>query len=346
MRAIVMTRPGDPGVLELRDIPEPTIRSPHEVKVRLRAAGVNPIDTKLRARGTFFPDAGPAVLGCDGAGVVVETGSAVTRFDVGDEVWFCDGGLGGEQGCYAEYKVIDEHIARRKPPGIGFHEAAAAPLVLITAWEALHDRAELEPGDQVLIHAAGGGVGHVAVQLATLAGARVMGVAGSAEKAAFVRGLGADECILRDRDFVAAALEWTGGRGVDLAFDTVGGEVFRRSVEAIAHYGDLVTILEPPADMSWKEARNRNLRIGIVLMLTPMLRELPAARHHQGDILDRCAEHIGAGELTVHVDRVLPLEEAAEAHRLLESHATTGKLVLDPAGDAGFNRGLNSGDAE
>lgn len=332
MRAILMTTAGGPEVLELRDIPEPAIRSPHEVKVRLRAAGINPVDTKLRARGNFYPEAGPAVLGCDGAGVVVEKGSAVTRLNVGDEVWFCEGGLGGSQGCYAEYVVLDENLARRKPANLSFHEAAAGPLVLITAWEALHDRARIEAGDRILIHAAAGGVGHVAVQLAALAGAQVLGVAGSPEKAEFVRSLGAENCILRDRDFVAAALEWTGGEGVDMALDTVGGDVFRRSVEAVAHYGDLVTILEPPSDMSWKEARNRNLRIGFVLMLTPMLRELPDARRHQGEILDRCAELFSAGKLKMHVDRVLPLEEAAEAHRLIERHATTGKLVLDIGG--------------
>lgn len=332
MRAIVMTAPGGPEVLELREIPEPAIRSPHEVKVRIRAAGINPVDTKLRARGTFYPDAGPAVLGCDGAGVVVETGSAVSRVSVGDEVWFCEGGLGGAQGCYAEYVVLDENLARRKPASLSFYEAAASPLVLITAWEALHDRARIRAGDKVLIHAAAGGVGHVAVQLAALAGARVMGVVGSQEKAEFVRALGAEHCVIRDRDFVAAALEWTGGEGADIVLDTVGGDVFRRSIEAVAHYGDLVTILEPPADLNWKEARNRNLRIGIVLMLTPMLRDLPAARRHQGEILDRCAELFDAGKLKVHVDRVLPLEEAAEAHRLIEGHATTGKLVLDLGG--------------
>lgn len=332
MRAIVMTAPGGPEVLELREIPEPAIRSPHEVKVRIRAAGINPVDTKLRARGTFYPDAGPAVLGCDGAGVVVETGSAVSRVSVGDEVWFCEGGLGGAQGCYAEYVVLDENLARRKPASLSFYEAAASPLVLITAWEALHDRARIRAGDKVLIHAAAGGVGHVAVQLAALAGARVMGVVGSQEKAEFVRALGAEHCVIRDRDFVAAALEWTGGEGADIVLDTVGGDVFRRSIEAVAHYGDLVTILEPPADLNWKEARNRNLRIGIVLMLTPMLRDLPAARRHQGEILDRCAELFDAGKLKVHVDRVLPLEEAAEAHRLIERHATTGKLVLDLGG--------------
>ena len=174
MRAVTMQTVGGPEVLVSAEIPEPQIRSPHEVKVRLHAAGINPVDTKLRARGTFYPDVSYPVLGCDGAGVVVETGAEVSRFRVGDEVWFCDGGLGGSQGCYAQYKVLDEHIARRKPASIDFFAAAAAPLVLITAWEALHDRVQLAPGDRILIHAAAGGVGHVAVQLASLAGARVL----------------------------------------------------------------------------------------------------------------------------------------------------------------------------
>lgn len=330
MRAVTMQTVGGPEVLVSAEIPEPQIRSPHEVKVCLHAAGINPVDTKLRARGTFYPDVSYPVLGCDGAGVVVETGAEVTRFRVGDEVWFCDGGLGGTQGCYAQYKVLDEHIARRKPASIDFFAAAAAPLVLITAWEALHDRVQLAPGDRILIHAAAGGVGHVAVQLARLAGARVLATVGSREKADFATALGAEACVLRhERDFVTAALEWSDGKGVDVVFDTVGGEVFRRSVEAVAHYGDLVTLLEPPPDLSWKEARNRNLRVGFVLMLTPMLRELPETRAHQGDILDRCAELIDAGRLRIHVDRVLPLDQAAEAHRLIEAGGTTGKIVLD-----------------
>lgn len=334
MRAVLMTAQGGPEVLEVREIPEPAIVSPQEIKVRLRAAGVNPVDTKLRARGTFYPHAGPAVLGCDGAGVVVETGAEVKRFQPGDEVWFCDGGLGGAQGCYAEYKVLDQHVARHKPASIDFFEAAAAPLVLITAWEALHDRALIEPGDRLLLPGAAGGVGHVALQLAVLAGAHVLGAAGSRDKADFARSLGAEECILhRDRDIVAAALEWSGGRGVDIALDTVGGEILRRCVEAVAHYGDLVTLLEPPANMTWKEVRTRNLRVGFVLMLTPMIRDLPAARAHHGDILDRCAERFECGELKVHVDRVLPLEEAAQAHRLVEGHGLKGKLVLDLGGD-------------
>jgi NADPH2:quinone reductase len=330
MKAVVMTAAGGPEVLELRDIAEPMIRAPSEIKVRMRAAGINPVDTKLRSRGLYFPNALPAVLGCDGAGLVTEIGSGVTRFAPGDEVWFCDGGIGGAQGCYAEYKVMNEHEARHKPASLSFVEAAAAPLVCITAWEALYDRARMEPGDRVLIHGGAGGVGHVAVQLAVHEGARVMTTIGDKAKEAFVRDLGVERCInYRERDFAAAAQDWSGGSGVDIALDTVGGEVFQRSMAAVIDYGDLVTLLEPPADTSWKEARNRNLRVGFVLMLTPMVRELPAARMHQHDILDRCAEHIDAGRLRIHVSRVLPLEQAAEAHQLVGAGHIQGKVVLE-----------------
>ena len=151
MKAVLMTAVGDIDVLQLAEIEEPEIATPTQLKVQLQAAGMNPVDTKLRSRGVFYPDALPAVLGCDGAGVVVETGSDVTRFRTGDAVWFCHGGLGGEQGNYAEYTVVDETIARPMPDCLGYTEAAALPLVLITAWEALFDRARLEQGQSVLI---------------------------------------------------------------------------------------------------------------------------------------------------------------------------------------------------
>jgi NADPH2:quinone reductase len=169
----------------------------------------------------------------------------------------------------------------------------------------------------------------VAIQLARLAGARVCTTVGNPEKAAFATDLGAELCILyRDQDFVAAVNEWTGGRGVDIALDTVGGDSFRQTIPVVAHYGDLVTLLEPgPTD--WKEARNRNLRIGFELMLTPMLRELPEARAHQGEILDQCAHWIDQGRLRIEVGATLPLAEAASAHRLIEDGHARGKLVLE-----------------
>ncbi|MBI5462767.1 MAG: zinc-binding dehydrogenase, partial [Gammaproteobacteria bacterium] len=276
-------------------------------------------------------EAPPHVLGCDGAGEVVECGAAVTDFEPGDAVWFCHGGLGREPGNYAQYTVVPTAVARRAPRTLDALHAAAGPLVLITAWEALFDRAQLQAGQTVLIHAGAGGVGHVAIQLATLAGARVCTTASGADKAAFVRGLGAEQVIdHRQTDFVAAVNDWTDGRGVDVVLDGVGGETFRRSLDATAHYGSVVTLLEPGADVSWKEARTRNLRIGFELMLAPMLRDLPQARAHQGEILDRCAGMIDAGQLRVHVSEVLPLAQAAAAHARIEQGRVQGKLVLDP----------------
>lgn len=328
MKAILMTQPGLPDLLELRDIEEPAITEPNQIKVRLRAAGINPVDTKIRRNGLFFPNPLPAVLGCDGAGEVVEIGGAVSRFNIGDSVWFCHGGLGGDQGNYAEYTVLDERWAAPMPQSLDFEHAAAAPLVLITAWGALYDRGRLQAGQTVLIHAAAGGVGHVAVQLAKLRDARVLATVGSAEKAELAKNWGADAAIdYRQEDFAQRVNELTDGRGADLVIDTVGPDVFRHSIDCTAHFGDLVTLLDP-GNISLQEARMRNLRIGFELMLTPMLRNLHEARDHHVEILQQCGEWIDQGVLDIHVSQVLPLEKAAAAHALIETGHTTGKIVL------------------
>lgn len=328
MKAILMTQTGLPDLLELRDIDEPAITEPSQIKVRLRAAGVNPVDTKIRRNGLFYPNALPAVLGCDGAGEVVEIGGAVSRFNIGDSVWFCNGGLGGDQGNYAEYTVLDERWAAPMPRSLDFEHAAAAPLVLITAWGALYDRGRLQAGQTVLVHAAAGGVGHVAVQLARLRDARVLATVSSPEKAELARNWGADVTIdYRQEDFVQRVNELTNGEGADLVIDTVGPEVFKHSIECTAHFGDLVTLLDP-GEMSLQEARMRNLRIGFELMLTPMLRNLHDARDHHVEILQQCGEWIDQGVLDIHVSQVLPLEKAAAAHALIETGHTMGKIVL------------------
>jgi NADPH2:quinone reductase len=330
MKAVLMTAPGNPEVLQLQDVTNPGVPvGETELLVRLRAAGVNPIDTKLRKRGTFYPDQMPAILGCDGAGVVEAVGAGVQKFRVGDEVYFCNGGLGAHQGNYAEYTTVDERFVAHKPTSVSFAEAAAAPLVLITAWEALYERGRLEPGEKVLIHAGAGGVGHVAIQLAKLKGANVCTTVSSQQKADFVKQLGADYPILyKQTDFVQATLDWTGGEGVDLAFDTVGGETFHKTFPAVRIYGDIVTILEPDANTVWKAARNRNLRIGLELMLTPMLQGIVEGQQHHAEILAECAKYIDAGKLKIHVSQELPLAEAAKAHQLIESGSMTGKIVL------------------
>jgi NADPH2:quinone reductase len=329
MKAVQMTAVGGPEVLQLIEVPEPEITSDSQIKVRLKAAGVNPIDTKIRSRGLFFGAQPPAILGCDGAGVVVETGQNVTRFKVGDAVWFCNGGLGGEQGNYAQFTVVEEAYAQLKPKKIGFAEAAAAPLVLLTAWEALFERARLSAGKTALIHGGGGGVGHVAIQIAKNGGAKICTTVSDEDKAMLAQEMGADEFIFyKDRDFAEAVMAWTNGKGVDVALDTVGPEVFRQTVPAMAYTGSLVSILDPTGNQDWAEIRNRNLNIGFELMLTPQLQNLPAARIHQSEILKRCSGWFDTGKLQIHISHKIPLEEAARAHRLIEQGHTQGKIVL------------------
>ncbi|CAK0761523.1 NADPH:quinone reductase [Gammaproteobacteria bacterium] len=331
MKAVTMIACGEPeDVLRFQEIPEPSPPPPHSLRIRLHAAGINPVDAKLRRRGLLFPNVSlPAVLGCDGAGVVESIGAGVTRFQPGDEVWYCHGGLGREPGNYAEWNHVPETVAQPKPKTLSWAEAAASPLVLLTAWEALFDRARLLAGQTVLIHAGAGGVGHLAIQMAKLAGARIATTVGSQEKAEWARRWGAEKVILyREQNFVEAILDWTGGRGVDVAFDTVGPEIFRQSIPAVAPYGDLVTLLAPDPGMDWQEARVRNLRIGFELMLTPMLRDLPEARDHQGEILRRCGEWFDQHKLTLLVSHTFPLAEAIRAHHLIEAGRTLGKMVL------------------
>ncbi|MEG4393898.1 zinc-dependent alcohol dehydrogenase family protein [Microcoleus sp. BROC3] len=338
MKAIVFDTPGSPFVLRLQHIPAPTIQRDTEVLVRLRAAGINPIDTKLRARGTFYPEKTPHVLGCDGAGVVEAVGAGVQSFQVGDEVFFCNGGLGGPIGTYAEFAVVDQRFLAIKPAALSFAEAAAAPLVLITAWESLYDRGRLQAGQvlskKVLIQAGAGGVGHVAIQLAKLQGAEVCTTVSSEEKANFVKHLGADSVILyKNTDVVDEVLTWTQGQGVDLAFDTVGGETFYQTIPAVKIYGDLVTILEPdPTLGNLKTARMRNLRISLELMLTPMLEGLVEEQEHQAHILQQCARLCDRNLLKIHVSKTFPLEQAQAAHELLETGSVTGKIVIEMAG--------------
>lgn len=331
MKAIVMAQPGDPEVLTLQEIPDVSPPTSTQIAVRLRAAGINPLDTKLRQRGPLVSEGLPTILGCDGAGIVTDRGSAVTRFQVGDEVYFFNGGIGADPGTYAEAVTIDEQWAAHKPASLSFLQAAAAPLVLITAWESLHDRGRIQADQQVLIHGGAGGVGHVAIQLARIAGARVCTTVGSAKKAAFVRNLRVDEFILyKQQDFVEKVLEWTQGEGVDLALDTVGGSTLFKTLHCIRPYGDLVMLLMPKPDQgNWQEARVRNLRVSYEWMPAPMFKGWTQARIHQRWILEQCAQLFDTGQLQIAVDQIFPLAEAAEAHRYVEQESVLGKVVLE-----------------
>jgi len=331
MKAIVMTTPGEPDVLELRDVRKPEVTRPTDLLVRIQAASINPLDTKVRKLNMFYPDRLPSILGCDGAGVVEAVGADVTRFRPGDEVYFFNNGLGGEAGCYAEYTVLNEAYAARKPAGLSMAEAAALPLVLITAWQALIDRVNVRAGETILVHAGAGGVGHLAIQLAKHLGARVAATVSNADKARFVESLGAERVIdYKEHDFVEQTLAWTRGVGADVTFDTVGGPTFCQSFAATRIYGRIATLMTTPCEVALlNKARLRNLTIGYVQMTTPLFLGDHAHRCEQTRILEDGGRLFAEGKLRVLVSETLPLAEAAQAHRVVEAGHTSGKVVLD-----------------
>ena len=332
MKAMVMTALGAPEVLQEREVPIPALPDQSHCLVRLRCSGVNPLDCRIRRLNTYHRDYFPAVLGCDGAGVVARAGNACTRFKAGDEVYFFNGGLGGEQpGTYAQYTTVHESYLAAKPALASMQQAAALPLVLITAWEALVFRAAIEARQCVLIHGGAGGVGHIAIQLARFLRARIATTVSSDEKARFVEKLGAERAInYRTDDFVTATLAWTGGDGADVVLDTVGGATFLRSIEATRLYGRLVTLLATPIDTTHaNKARARNLLIGYEGMAAPAAARNHRARLAQTRILEQGARLFDQGKLRVTITDSFPLEHAAQAHAALEEGHTQGKIVLE-----------------
>jgi NADPH:quinone reductase len=329
MRAVLMTAVGGPDVLKLADVPEPRITGEHDVLVRLRAAGINPVDYKLRAGGTIGGTL-PAVLGWDGAGVVEATAAGVSRFQPGDDVYFCDGGFGPTPGTYQEKKVVDERLLARKPERLSFPEAAAAPLVTITAWEALRDRARVNDGQRVLVQAGAGGVGHMSVQIARLAGARVATTVSRGPKTELAKSLGAELCIDYTSEDVGAKLRaWTGMDGADVVHDTVGGKTFTSCFSLTRPYGDLVSNVESPwEDGAISAMQNRNLRVSFTWMPAPSVFGWFEHRVRQRQILERAGGDFDASDLRVQVGATFPLEQAADAHRALEAGQVTGKVVL------------------
>jgi NADPH2:quinone reductase len=330
MKAMLMRAPGARDVLELARVPVPEIAGPRDLLVRVHAAGVNPVDTKIRQLHYFYPDHLPAVLGCDGAGIVEKAGPAASRFRPGDEVYFFNNVLGGAPGSYAEYTVVDEAYVAAKPARLSMIEAAAIPLVLITAWEALVDRIGLRHGERVLIHGGAGGVGHLAVQLARHRGGVVAATVSNDDKADFVKRLGATLAIdYRRSDFVEEIMRWTDGRGADAILDTVGGPTFCKSFAGLRLYGRIATLLSTACDLAdINRARLRNLCIGYVQMTAPSFLGNDEARRAQMRILESAAPLFDSGELAISVSATLPLEQAADAHRMLEEGHTSGKVVL------------------
>ena len=331
MKAVLLTGAGGIDKLELTEVPDPVLDAPELILVRLHAAGINPVDYKLRRVGGFYPNRLPLILGCDGAGVVQAVGDAVTRFKVGDEVYFMNGGMGGDdQGNYAELTTIHQDYAALKPESLSMTEAATVPLVWLTAWEALVDRINLQAGENVLIHGGAGGVGYIAVQIAKHLGATVYTTVSSPEKAEFATSLGADYCInYKEEDFAQAVMNLTNGQGVDKVFDVIGGPVFAASFAATKIYGHVVTLSETVCDQdAVKLAKLRNLTVSYELMLSPMHFKMHQARVNQTEMLNQAARMIDAGDIKVVVNNVFSLEEIGQAHRVIEAGHSTGKNVI------------------
>ena len=309
MRAMVAEHTGPPEVLVEREVPRP-VPGMTEILVRVKAAGVNPTDWKARAGGGLPGKTFPAILGYDVAGVVEEVGPGVTMYRPGDEV------LGMPlfpmlPGAYAEYVAAPSRHFVPKPQRLSFEEAAGLPLAALTAWQGLVDTAKLRAGQRVLVHAAAGGVGHLAVQIAKSRGAYVIGTA-SAAKHEFVRNLGADEIIdYRDEDFVAVL----GEKSLDVVFDPIAGEYSSRSLKVLKDGGVLVSIL-PVGPGASAEAGIRGIPTGFTLVEPDRL------------ALTAITDLVEQGRLRVEIDSVFPLAEVAEAHRRGETNRASGKIVL------------------
>ncbi len=328
MKAILLTDTGGPEVLQLGDIPIPEITQPDQVLVRLKAAAVNPLDIKMR-EGVYPLTNFPFVPGWDGAGIVEAIGADVTTVGKGDEVYLFYGSFGKANGNYAEYTLCRERNLAAKPKSLSFAEAAAAPLVTLTAWEALFDRASLQAGQSVLIHAGAGGIGHVAIQLAVNRGITVYTTVGNQQNAEFVSRLGASHVInYKTENFVGVVSELTKGEGVDAVLDTVGGETMHQSVQVTKFYGNLVTLIKPGDDLDLAAARMRNLRIGFETVLVPVLFDLIDHQLRQQQILTEIAALFDSGQLHIKISEEMPLEDAAQAHIKIDQGGAQGKIVL------------------
>ncbi len=308
MRAIIQESYGGPEVLHETRVPRPE-PGPGEILVAVRAAGVNPTDWKHRAQAGFV-DRLPLVLGWDVSGVVEAVGYGVTLFAPGEEVFGMLPYPHGS-GSHAEYVVGPARAFTRKPTVIDHVQAGALPLVSLTAYQALIDTAGIGPGQRVLIHAAAGGVGHVAVQIAKAHGAYVIGTA-SAPKHDLLRELGADEVVDYRTTDVAEAVD-----GVDMVLDPLGGETRARSVGLLRPGGTLVSLLSGGSAEEAAHAAERGVRTATMLV----------EADHAG--MNAVADLVAAGALRPRVEATFPLAEAASAHRLGETGRTTGKIVLE-----------------
>ncbi len=327
MKAMRLATLGEGVPFEMFDKPD-AAPGPNEIAIRVKAAGVNPVDVKLRPGSMPIAPSAPHVFGCDAAGEVVAVGASVTRFAEGDAVYGCAGGLVGRDGSYSQRMVGDARLFAKKPANLSFREAAALPLVAITAWEALVDRARVQAGERVLVHGGTGGVGHIGVQLAKAAGAVVYTTVSTPEKAAIARRLGADETInYREQDVVELAGSLPGG-GFDVVFDTIGGDNIASSIAALANYGRCATTVSIEATPDLTPLHLKSASLHVIFMLIPMLTS--ERLDHHGEILTRVANLVDAGRITPLVDdKRFTLEQVDASHEYLMSGKAIGKVVLD-----------------
>jgi len=304
--------------------PEPKA---NEVLVRIFASGVNPIDYKIRTGNAPYamPEL-PAILGTDMAGVVEAIGTNVKRLAVGDEVYGLVGGVRGLQGSLAEYVAVDSDLLALKPKNLSFREAAAIPLVFLTAWEGLVDRAQLKTGQKVLVHGGAGGVGHMAVQIARALGADVFATV-SKEKSSIVEGYGATAIDYRSVSVGQYMKQHTNDEGFDVIYDTVGGQCLDDSFSAVRHYGHIASC----AAFSAHNLATGSLRCSTlsgIFVLLPML--TGNGRAHHGDILAEATRLVEQGEVKPLLDpRRYTLSEARLAHDAVEQGTACGKVVID-----------------
>ncbi|WP_395672986.1 quinone oxidoreductase family protein [Phenylobacterium sp.] len=323
MRAIRFETTGGPEVLQLVDLPTPT-PGPGQILIRHQAIGLNFIDTYHRSG--LYPVALPSGLGSEAAGVVEAVGEGVTRFQAGDLAAYA----GGPPGAYAEAAVVAADRAVKPPPGIDARLAAAALLKGMTAEFLLRRCYPLKAGETALVHAAAGGVGQILVQWAKAIGATVIATAGSEDKAARARALGADHVILyRDTDFAAEVRRITQGRGVEVAYDAVGQDTFEGTLKSLARRGTFVSFgnasgAVPPFEVL------RLARGGSLFLTRPTLFDYIATTEELDESAAALFAMLASGRVKVEVGQTFGLDEAAEAHRALEGRATVGATLLVP----------------
>jgi NADPH2:quinone reductase len=326
MKAIILHAHGGPELFRIEDRPKPEIKPGH-VLIRVAASSVNPVDFKIRQGLIPIGPELPGILHGDMSGTVEEIGEGVEGFTEGDEVYGCIGGFKDLPGVLADYALADARLLARKPTNLSMIEAAALPLVTITAWNALMDRAKVSEGQRVLVHAAAGGVGHVALQIAKAAGAEVHVTASSEEKIALGRELGADIGInYKEATVEEYVADHTNGEGYDVVFDTVGTTRLNDSFQA-AKIGGTVVSIAARSTHDLTHVHVRALTLHVVFMLLPLARNI--GREHHGAILRQATQLVEAGKLRPHLHtEVFPVERVGDAHALLESGGTFGKIVL------------------